>query len=227
MIRSGDETETVSLPDIAPMLASIKIGDDVDAGDLLDTIAEEAGAEADAPAEASGATVNPLWDMSTFQAPALTCNTAGGSGAWGATYGNVRSGCTSSHGGWDIFARIGTPVRAVTDGTVTHQQQAGGGGWGHYLLLDPADENSDLSFRYAHLTNIEIGNVGHSWDVEAGEIIGYTGVTGNACEAAPHLHFEVLDNGAGTDPDDYFDMPTQYRKFDKDLTLQMPDNPCD
>jgi len=68
------------------------------------------------------------------------------------------------------------------------------GAGGNEAYLDAADGNT---YYYAHFSQY----VGGPRDVQQGEIIGLTGMTGNA--SAPHLHFEIRiggANGGRTDP---------------------------
>lgn len=94
------------------------------------------------------------------------------------------------HEGVDIIAKTGTPIYAVTDGTITRQffDQPGSLG-GNALRLTAAN---GTYFHYAHLSNfaegIRIGSV-----VRAGEVIGFVGNTGNS--STPHLHFEYHPGG--------------------------------
>lgn len=109
------------------------------------------------------------------------------------------------HTGQDFSAATGTPLLAVADGTVeTAGPTAGGypGGFGPYgnmvlLRLDPApgDGGAVVQIRYAHLANV---SVSAGQPVTAGQVLGASGATGNV--TGPHLHFEVLVNGAFVDP---------------------------
>lgn len=105
------------------------------------------------------------------------------------TWGAPRSG-GRRHEGVDIIAATGTPVYAVTAGTITRQffDQEGSLG-GNALRLTAPD---GTYFHYAHFSTfaegIKVGSV-----VRAGEVIGYVGATGNT--STPHLHFEYHPGG--------------------------------
>ncbi len=97
-----------------------------------------------------------------------------------------------THPGIDMFVPTGTPAVAVEAGTVTYVPNEGAGGNTAYLAA--ADGNT---YFYAHFSQF----VGEARTVAKGEIVGLTGMTGNA--SAPHLHFEIRlggPNGATTDP---------------------------
>lgn len=151
--------------------------------------------------------IPPLADMSTFQVP-YTGNwkTNGGSGWLGATKG----GRGGKHGGWDIYAPIGTPIRACADGVADTTVQ---GGYGDVVRL-LADGRV---YFYAHLSGYAIPN-GVQTNVTQGQVLGYVGVAGNAAVQRPHLHFEVrsgdaITTGTRVDPDDYFTRPTKQRWY--------------
>lgn len=107
---------------------------------------------------------------------------------WGAARSQGRS-----HEGIDIFAERNTPIQATTHGVVRKvgENNLGGrvvvivgpGGAGHY---------------YAHLedyADIEVND----W-VEAGDIIGYVGDSGNAKGTPPHVHYGIYINGSAVNP---------------------------
>lgn len=88
------------------------------------------------------------------------------------------------HTGQDFPARIGTPIYAVKDGVVVSSP----GGWaGISVGLRHAGGDGTL---YAHMSR-RVVSVGQT--VQAGQIIGYVGVTGNT--SGPHLHFEYYPPG--------------------------------
>lgn len=94
-----------------------------------------------------------------------------------------------THQGTDIFATEGTPLYATARGVIARKAVAVLGG--NKLWLVAAD---GTQYYYAHLTSyadgIEDGTV-----VEAGQVIGYVGDTGNAKGTPPHVHFEIHPGG--------------------------------
>jgi murein DD-endopeptidase MepM/ murein hydrolase activator NlpD len=94
------------------------------------------------------------------------------------------------HEGIDIAVPDGTPVVAAAAGTVIHA------GWlGGYGNLVVVDHGNGLSTAYAHNSGYAC-SVGQR--VSQGEVISYSGNTGNS--SGPHVHFEVRVNGAAVDP---------------------------
>lgn len=94
------------------------------------------------------------------------------------------------------------PVYAAEEGTVDQTQdwdghtRTGMQSYGNMVRIRHADYKSKtLQTRYAHLSSY---CVKHGQRVKEGEIIGYSGVTGNVFGA--HLHFEVILNGKRTNP---------------------------
>ncbi len=99
-------------------------------------------------------------------------------------FGASRSG-GRIHAGIDIKASVGSPVMASKSGRVFFAGDDPG--YGHYVEIHHPD---GLLTRYAHLSEIQVTE--GEW-VHQGRIIGATGKTGNADQAAitPHLHFEI------------------------------------
>lgn len=94
------------------------------------------------------------------------------------------------------------PVYAAEDGTVDQVQdwdghtRTGMQSYGNMVRIRHADYKSKtLQTRYAHLSSY---CVKYGQRVKEGEIIGYSGVTGNVFGA--HLHFEVILGGKRTNP---------------------------
>ena len=112
-----------------------------------------------------------------------------GTASWGDTYGAGRSDVPGGwHHGDDLFAKLGTPVVAVADGTIFAVGWNRVGGWRLWLR----DELGN-AFYYAHLS----GYTALSKDnrqVSRGEVLGFVGNTGDAHTTDPHLHFEVHPN---------------------------------
>jgi murein DD-endopeptidase MepM/ murein hydrolase activator NlpD len=106
-------------------------------------------------------------------------------------FGQVGWTSPRGHAGVDIAAPWGAPVRAAAAGRVAVATRAGGA----YGILVVIDHGDGLRTVYAHLSQL---NVDPGESVERGELIGLVGSTGFS--TGPHLHFEVLRDGALRDP---------------------------
>jgi murein DD-endopeptidase MepM/ murein hydrolase activator NlpD len=96
------------------------------------------------------------------------------------------------HLGVDFAAPVGTPVRAVADGTVSYA------GWASQLgRCVKIDHPNALSSTYGHLVRLA-PEIASGAPVERGQVIGYVGATGLA--TGPHLHFAMHRDGAYVDP---------------------------
>mgnify|MGYP002630267895 FL=1 len=96
------------------------------------------------------------------------------------------------HEGVDLVAPAGTPVHAAADGVVVG---AGPNGrYGNWIRIAHA---GTLATVYGHLAGFAPGVAAGS-TVSSGDVIGYVGSTGRS--TAPHLHFELLDNGKPVNP---------------------------
>ena len=103
------------------------------------------------------------------------------------TWGQARSG-GRSHEGTDVIGPKGLALYAVVDGVIT-KTYVGAANGGTALRLTAAD---GTYFYYAHLDSFAPG-IAAGTPVRAGQIIGFSGDTGNA--GTPHLHFEVHPRG--------------------------------
>jgi hypothetical protein len=113
-----------------------------------------------------------------------------GTVAWGDTYGANRSDVPGGwHHGDDLFAKLGTPIVAVADGTVFAVGWNRVGGWRLWLR-----DRLGNAFYYAHFAGYTA--LAHDNNhVRRGEVLGFVGNTGDAHTTDPHLHFEVHPNG--------------------------------
>ncbi|MBM9619848.1 M23 family metallopeptidase [Streptomyces zhihengii] len=106
-----------------------------------------------------------------------------------AYYGQSGVNWMSLHSGIDFPVMQGTEVLAATDGTVRTQWN---GAYGNMVIVTAADGTETW---YCHLSSAKI----RSGSVKAGDVIAYSGDTGNS--TGPHLHFEVRPGGgAAIDP---------------------------
>jgi murein DD-endopeptidase MepM/ murein hydrolase activator NlpD len=94
------------------------------------------------------------------------------------------------HAGIDFKASHGTPIYAVTDGTVSFAGRHGG--HGNYVRLT---HGGGLGTGYAHMSRIAVSN---GERVRRGQVIGYVGSTG--LSTGPHLHYEMYRNGSTVNP---------------------------
>ncbi|KAM3114776.1 peptidoglycan DD-metalloendopeptidase family protein [Phormidesmis sp. 146-33] len=90
------------------------------------------------------------------------------------------------HSGIDLSAAIGSPVRAVGDGTIAFAAQQGA--YGNLVVIN---HQQGYQTRYAQLGGIKV-KVGQT--VKSGQMIGTVGSTGIPSSNGPHLHFEVRSN---------------------------------
>jgi len=102
------------------------------------------------------------------------------------SWGYPRSG-GRSHEGVDMMADYGTPVVAITSGTITYSGY--GGSAGNWQILSGSDGNA-----YWYMHNQQ--NIVNGGSVRAGQQIATVGDTGNAT-GIPHLHFEFHPGGGG------------------------------
>ncbi len=93
------------------------------------------------------------------------------------------------HKGTDIMAPFGTPLYATERGIITRVGVDVLGGIKLWLK-----GQSGTYYYYAHLESYAEG-IAEGTLVEAGDVVGFVGDTGNAKGGAPHLHFQVHPGG--------------------------------
>ena len=109
-----------------------------------------------------------------------------GTASFGDSFGGPRPNMPGGwHHGEDIFAPEGAPILAVADGTVHQIGFIPIGGYRLWLRDEAGNE-----FYYAHLSAYSPLAV-EGKQVEAGDVIGFVGATGDAEGGTPHLHFEI------------------------------------
>lgn len=112
--------------------------------------------------------------------------------AFGDSFGAPRmmgTGYEHAHQGTDIMAPAGTPLFACERGIITKMGSDVLGGTKLWLKGE-----SGTYYYYAHLSAFAEG-LTEGLVVEAGDVIGLVGDTGNARGGAPHLHFEIHPDG--------------------------------
>jgi murein DD-endopeptidase MepM/ murein hydrolase activator NlpD len=150
--------------------------------ELKARLAREAARREDAAAATASPAGGTAAPVSLPSGGGMVCPVAGPVSfvdSWGAP----RDGHT--HVGVDMMAAYGTPIVAITSGTITYAAYDGSGG---YMIFLSGDDGN--AYWYMHnQTNLVEG--GH---VAAGEQIATVGDTGNAA-GTPHLHFEYHPGG--------------------------------
>lgn len=108
------------------------------------------------------------------------------------SWGNARNG-GRRHQGIDIFAPKDTPVLSTTSGLVMRVGTNKLGGQVVWVLGPGLERHY-----YAHLNRYGVFRAGDR--IEAGDVIGYTGNTGNARGGPVHLHYGIYRQGTARNP---------------------------
>jgi len=98
-----------------------------------------------------------------------------------------------THKGLDISGPLGSPVKAMAEGTVEFAGRRGG--FGNCIMLKHANGFETL---YGHLSRILV-TVGEK--IKIGQTIGNIGSTGRS--TGPHLHYEIHKNGQQINPQSF------------------------
>lgn len=101
-----------------------------------------------------------------------------------------------NHSGIDIPAPAGTPIYAAAPGVVSTNAH-----WSYGICVKVSVDGQTTNV-YGHMLARAEG-ITDGVQVEAGQLIGYVGSTGNS--TGNHLHFQVNINGIAVDPMSYFE----------------------
>ena len=118
--------------------------------------------------------------------PGLICPFPGS--AFVDSWGDPRSG-GRTHRGVDMYGPHGAPLYAAAGGTITITN-GGLGGRGLWIHSD-----TGVAYYYAHLDGWAVSE---GQQVNAGQLVGYNGATGNAYGGRPHLHLQLHPSGRET-----------------------------
>lgn len=100
---------------------------------------------------------------------------------------------STNHKGLDIAAKLGTPIYAVSGGTVSFAGKKGA--LGNLVIIN---HGNGVQTYYGHCSKL---NVSNGQKVKAGDKIAEVGKTGSA--TGYHLHLEIHINGTAVNPQKY------------------------
>lgn len=90
-----------------------------------------------------------------------------------------------THGGIDIAAPEGTPIKSPIAGTVIDNNY--GGGYGNYIQIK---DKNNMDHLFPHMSSPS--PLANGTQVSIGDTVGYVGSTGNS--TGPHVHYEIDDD---------------------------------
>lgn len=109
------------------------------------------------------------------------------------------------HNGIDIKVPVGTPIKAVADGTVYYAGDNDPNGYGRYVIITHYLNKKPITSEYGHLSEWIVSK---NQKVIQGQVIGYSGNTGHS--DGPHCHLTIRE---GVYKGQYVD-PYKYIKSD-------------
>ena len=123
------------------------------------------------------------------------------------------------HTGIDMAAKKGTPIYATGDGVV---EVAGrGDGYAGYGIVCVINHGNGFKTLYAHMNEVKAVQ---GKKIKRGELVGYVGTTG--LSQAPHLHYEVLQNGKRVNPVYFFYNDLTPAEYEQVLEEARQENQC-
>ena len=107
-------------------------------------------------------------------------------------------GASKNHSGIDIAVPVGTPIKAIADGTVVAARE-GMRGYGIGVFIDHGIINGKhVVSEYGHLSGYDV-KIGDK--IKKGQIFAKSGNTG--LSTGPHLHLTIKENDTPVDPQIY------------------------
>ncbi|WP_183320693.1 M23 family metallopeptidase [Terrimesophilobacter mesophilus] len=107
------------------------------------------------------------------------------------------SGCSTYHEGVDFDPGYGAKIHAIAAGVVVDTANPNYSTLGVYVVIRHTIDGKTVESVYGHMQvgsmPLKIGD-----KVKVGQVIGLVGSTGES--TGPHLHFEILVNGAHVNP---------------------------
>ena len=130
-----------------------------------------------------------------------------GSTSYSDTFLACRSGCTRKHLGQDLMGPKMRPLVATFNGVISHLKRESYVGEGNYVTLRG---DNGWTTNYIHMNNDTPGTddgrgtASHAFApglrvglrVVQGQLLGWSGDSGNAESTAPHIHFELRKGDA-------------------------------
>ncbi len=182
-------------------------------------------AEIVVPAPSAGAALPTIGADFTIKAFPVVSTMVGFSDTWGAPRSGGRR-----HEGTDIMSPKGTWVVAVDDGIVERLDWNRLSGWSieirhadgwtsHYLHLNndtPGTDDGEGGPEAAFAEGLEVGSF-----VEAGQVIGFVGDSGNAEGTGSHTHFELHVDDHKVDPYPYLEDALNRRIRESEIRRRM------
>jgi hypothetical protein len=106
------------------------------------------------------------------------------------------------HKGIDLAVPMNTPLPSLEDGIVTSITDEGSKSFGKAVHIHMQDGNDVI---YGHMSkfNVQVGD-----HVKAGDVIGWSGNSGNSTGA--HVHIQVMHNGKPVDPEPFIELSGGY-----------------
>jgi len=133
-----------------------------------------------------------------------------GIGSISSSFG-TSEGRNHKHGGIDIKAPLGYPIRAPVSGTITFAGRTDPNGFGTLIRLDHGDGTESL---YGHVSALGPG-IKQGTKVNAGDLIGNVGKEGDS--TGPHLHMELRRGNTPIDPTQFYATHRQQMGFGEQL----------
>lgn len=116
-----------------------------------------------------------------------------------------------AHGGIDLAAPAGTPIRAIRGGKVIYSGKANGFG---NMVKVQLDDGFTMLVGHNASNNVKVGD-----RVEAGQMIATVGSQGHS--SGPHGHLEIYNpQGKRINPQDYLNRPSNLAGADPEQVMQ-------